>query len=1065
VFDRHGALFSTSEDCAGLEHSLAWKPSGNLIASTVTKPNKHIVAFFEKNGLQHGEFKLRTSMDVVELEWNCDSTILLVWGIVKDGHVLEFWTIGNYHWYLKQSLALPQLHRPKWDQEDPNLCQFISRSDGQEYLSSLVFALSADTSLGRTEEDLALVAVTDGHTVKLTPMREAVIPPPMSAYEIHVESQVVSVMFQSPCPDSGTLGDLRSSSNNLAVLTHNKLFLFSVDPAGGEDKDSDVVRITGAGGNGYIVQTSRHAHVNTLETGCLEGMSNFVWFGGKVFASVDFPQSALVILKSDGGRLVEESRVQTETSVHLIAAGDRLMVQLQDARCLQYQDGLLIGPIHQFPRLCSTVIPTEQGVLGLNDRFKLYLNEREIAGNITSMFLHSHFLLATTMDHRLIALPIGELSGSTLRWEEAGSRRVERGSRLVNAVPFHSKTILQMPRGNLETIQPRSLTILLLQNLLNQCRFKDAFLLARRQRINLNLLVDHSYSDFIKNITQFVKQVAEDTDHMNIFLAELKEEDVCTTMYAAQYSNREQTKVEKGKVERVCSAIRSELERQDETELKENYILPVLGTLVAVGDKIEEALGLIKKLRDAGKQSLCDEGLRFIMYSVDVNLLFNVALGTYDFELVLMVAEKSQKDPKEYLPILNKYKSMPEDYMKFTIDKNLKKFEAALNHIAKCSDKFDECLALVEEHRLHKQAMHLFPPGSDNYKCICRSYGEYMESKKYYLESSLLYERAGLSDQAVALAEKAGAWQRAGHLAVSAGWRTERLRELWVGLAGRMEEMDRGVESATIWKEKLQDLEECTAVLTRARSWQESIRCARDQGRLDLIETHVLPALRERRDTLLSTITNNTNSIQAQVARLEKVRELRSKTEDDDEAEEDRNLEDADIFSETTSVGGSLATTTRSKSTLATRQTFRSKSSKNRRKQDRKVYSTREGSTHEDLGLISELHEAITNVPGLVAEVATLVRALLELNQQDGLQQLQELTAKLLAVCEESKPRIWVGQEVVKDRFGPQSTVEDIVRGAAAVSAEYKSPLELMQPHLRFAPRFTIDLYWRIQIL
>ena len=38
---------------------------------------------------------------------------------------------------------------------------------------------------------------------------------------------------------------------------------------------------------------------------------------------------------------------------------------------------------------------------------------------------------------------------------------------------------------------------------------------------------------------------------------------------------------------------------------------------------------------------------------------------------------------QEYLPILNKYKSMPEDYMKFTIDKNLKKFEAALNHIAK----------------------------------------------------------------------------------------------------------------------------------------------------------------------------------------------------------------------------------------------------------------------------------------------------------------------------------------------------------------------------------------------
>ena len=38
-----------------------------------------------------------------------------------------------------------------------------------------------------------------------------------------------------------------------------------------------------------------------------------------------------------------------------------------------------------------------------------------------------------------------------------------------------------------------------------------------------------------------------------------------------------------------------------------------------------------------------DEGLRHLLYIVDVNELFDVALGTYDFDLVLMVAEKSQK--------------------------------------------------------------------------------------------------------------------------------------------------------------------------------------------------------------------------------------------------------------------------------------------------------------------------------------------------------------------------------------------------------------------------------------
>ena len=32
-----------------------------------------------------------------------------------------------------------------------------------------------------------------------------------------------------------------------------------------------------------------------------------------------------------------------------------------------------------------------------------------------------------------------------------------------------------------------------------------------------------------------------------------------------------------------------------------------------------------------------------MLYIVDVNELFDVALGTYDFDIVLMVAEKSQK--------------------------------------------------------------------------------------------------------------------------------------------------------------------------------------------------------------------------------------------------------------------------------------------------------------------------------------------------------------------------------------------------------------------------------------
>jgi len=38
-----------------------------------------------------------------------------------------------------------------------------------------------------------------------------------------------------------------------------------------------------------------------------------------------------------------------------------------------------------------------------------------------------------------------------------------------------------------------------------------------------------------------------------------------------------------------------------------------------------------------------DEALKYLVFLVDVNELYDVALGTYDFSLVLMVAEKSHK--------------------------------------------------------------------------------------------------------------------------------------------------------------------------------------------------------------------------------------------------------------------------------------------------------------------------------------------------------------------------------------------------------------------------------------
>lgn len=47
-------------------------------------------------------------------------------------------------------------------------------------------------------------------------------------------------------------------------------------------------------------------------------------------------------------------------------------------------------------------------------------------------------------------------------------RRVERGSRIVTSVPDDTKLVLQMPRGNLETVHPRALVLSAVRRHLDQ---------------------------------------------------------------------------------------------------------------------------------------------------------------------------------------------------------------------------------------------------------------------------------------------------------------------------------------------------------------------------------------------------------------------------------------------------------------------------------------------------------------------------------------------------------------------------------------------------------------------
>ena len=109
VYSREGTLDSVSEPVDGLESALSWRPSGNLLTGIQRLESRVDVIFFERNGLRHGQFELRLSKDEMEdwgssikLEWNIDSSVLAV--CLRDR--VQLWTMGNYHYYLKQEIPI-----------------------------------------------------------------------------------------------------------------------------------------------------------------------------------------------------------------------------------------------------------------------------------------------------------------------------------------------------------------------------------------------------------------------------------------------------------------------------------------------------------------------------------------------------------------------------------------------------------------------------------------------------------------------------------------------------------------------------------------------------------------------------------------------------------------------------------------------------------------------------------------------------------------------------------------------------------------------------------------------
>nr|XP_019938997.1 PREDICTED: elongator complex protein 1 [Paralichthys olivaceus] len=1090
VWNREGVLQATSEPINGLEQALCWKPSGSLIASTQRHPNKHSVVFMEKNGLLHGEFTLPFSKDqakVKDLLWNSDSTVLAVWledmTPGEDGQVnthIQLWTVGNYHWYLKQSLNFsrdPQKAPVSvcWDPERPLKLHLVRRD-----WTTITYdwGWTTERSPGLDATDNANVAVIDGDKILMTTFRQGIVPPPMCSFELQLKSPANQVTFL--CRPQRT--------NQLAVFTTDgEISVYGQDSGEQTDKTADGFRVVS---RPLVLQKT--FSVPLLHDDPL-ALRQLLWLEDELFVCVSsglLPTSSTLQMLRPAQDDLDTLAVRCEIEVDGVVVS---MVHCSQTGtvALQLEDGQIRKVLWDCPEplvdiwrdssgcninfpvpcvqtaLCS--ISGEEYLLGLTDRSHLYAGDTELASNVSSFAVCNNFLLITTHSHTCRCLQLSTLTVKGLQaalTSDGGQndetlRRVERGSRIVTVVPQDTKVILQMPRGNLETVHHRALVLAQLRKWLDSLMFREAFESMKKLRINLNLIHDHNPKVFLENMETFITQL-NSINHINLFLTELKEEDTTSTMYPRPESSSVQSQHAPGqkKVDVVCDALRSTMESMDPNK----FCLSILTAHVKkTVPELEIALQKVHELREnppaAPSAVSAEEALKYLLFLVNVNDLYEHSLGTYDFDLVLMVAEKSQKDPKEYLPFLNMLKSLEPNYQRFTIDKHLKRYSKALLHLSKCGQEhFPEALQLVKEQKLYSEALRLFTANSAQYKALSCAYAEHLAEQQQAEQAGLLLWRCGESVSALQAFASSTSWRNAICVAQQIPLPPDQLALLARDLAEKLTEQRRFSEAALLLDQYAKDCEEAILALITGAVWEEAHRLIYMHSRQDITETNLKPALLEAVGTQTVFLETQLVTFMRHRTRLAVVREQKEKARLDMLDEEGPDCPDAELYSEASSVmTGSKYSQSNSR--------ISSRSSKNRRKAERKKLSLKEGSPLEDRALMYALGEIITTVDKMREEVHSLLKALVLFQYDRQAEKLQLSYEEALHTMEAAIPEVWPEglQNNHTPLTGPNSTANSIM--ASFQQQQQRPAASQQEAEMLPPPRMRNGVKWKLTIL
>jgi elongator complex protein 1 len=455
---------------------------------------------------------------------------------------------SNYDWSLKYSVEVEKLIFAKFSDGVP-LRLFLMSESGKFQVIDFKFEYQNSLSNCNLPEDSGSIAVISGNNIKLTPLGLVNIPPPMAletnnlttnqpyiiqwwkSYLFILSMNHLDIVFSNKREYTGVVShniDLNTGLVKSFIFTihdNNGYIIINAAKEYNEMLDDLIIfSLSVVNQNGLI-----KFDINTLEKKtiqverCVGNLFNSLK-ADHLYEEKYFIDTSTINPKEEDlfQGLSGDLREETNEGYFFIInsnAKDKIFnkVTIPDFHITEIH----VHGTNDIIKARSIIINNQEKLIYLTNKHKLYLGTKLLALDVTSFEFFKKFLIFTqTSNSPYNTLHIIDLSNNEMILNHNGTealitpnfnykifslRTVERGALIVTVSKVN--LVLQMPRGNLETIYPRLLVLNLISELIKDRMYDEAFELVRKHKINTNYLYDADPEGFFTNIVVFLTQV------------------------------------------------------------------------------------------------------------------------------------------------------------------------------------------------------------------------------------------------------------------------------------------------------------------------------------------------------------------------------------------------------------------------------------------------------------------------------------------------------------------------------------------------------------------------------